>query len=115
MVWEYAMHDHFKDIETLFAQGRPTEARHLLMDMEARYIALRAENSTLRMLMHEYEDVIYLARHLKREGDCSWLAANAPPLDLLEAPPGARDGSDRPPRRAKILPFSSSSRKNPAQ
>ena len=63
----------FKDIDDLFARGRNDEARHLLMEMQARYIAVCDENSTLRMQVHEYEDILYLSRNLVFDGACYWL------------------------------------------
>lgn len=63
----------FKDIDDLFAKGRHTEARHLLMEMQTRYIAACDENSTLRMQVHEFEDILYLARNLIFDGACYWL------------------------------------------
>ena len=33
-------HNRFKDIDELFSAGRISEARHLLMEMQARYIAV---------------------------------------------------------------------------
>lgn len=66
---------HFKDIDDLFAKGRRDEARHLLMEMQARYIAVCDENSTLRMQVHEFEDILYLSRNLVFDGACYWLIA----------------------------------------
>lgn len=63
----------FKDIDDLFAKGRSDEARHLLMEMQARYIAVCDENSSLRMQVHEYEDILFLARNLIFDGSCYWL------------------------------------------
>ena len=43
----------FKDIDDLFARGRNDEARHLLMEMQARYIAV---NDRYAFLPKEIED-----------------------------------------------------------
>jgi hypothetical protein len=63
----------FKDIDDLFGMGRHEEARHLLMEMQASYISVCEENSTLRMQVHEFEDILYLARNLVFDGACYWL------------------------------------------
>lgn len=74
---ERAMLDshRFKDIEDLFSSGRTSEARHLLMEMQARYIAICDENAILKMQVHEFEDILYLARNLVFDGSCYWLVA----------------------------------------
>ena len=66
-------YSRFKDIDELFVRGRHDEARHLLMEMQSRYIAVCDENSTLRMQVHEYEDILYLSRNLVFDGACYWL------------------------------------------
>ena len=66
-------YSRFKDIDELFLRGRHDEARHLLMEMQSRYIAVCDENSTLRMQVHEYEDILYLSRNLVFDGACYWL------------------------------------------
>lgn len=63
----------FKEINDLFQKGRNEEARHLLMEMQARYIAMCDENSFLKMQVHELEDVLYLAKNLSFDGSCYWL------------------------------------------
>lgn len=64
---------HFKDIDDLFAKGMRDEARHLLMEMQAKYIAVCEENATLHMQLHEFEDILYLSRNLVFDGTCFWL------------------------------------------
>ena len=68
-------HNLFKDIDELFSAGRISEARHLLMEMQARYIAVCDENALLKMQVHEFEDILYLARNLVFDGSCYWLVA----------------------------------------
>ena len=68
-------HNRFKDIDELFSAGRVSEARHLLMEMQARYIAVCNENALLKMQVHEFEDILYLARNLVFDGTCYWLMA----------------------------------------
>jgi len=63
----------FKDIDDLYAKGHHDEARHLLMEMQARYISVCEENSTLRMQIHEFEDILFLSRNLIFDGACYWL------------------------------------------
>ena len=50
-------------------------ARRLLMEMQARYIAVCDENALLKMQVHEFEDILYLARNLVFDGSCYWLVA----------------------------------------
>ncbi|MEG2140985.1 MAG: hypothetical protein RRY20_09395 [Bilophila sp.] len=64
---------HFKEINDLFLKGRHEEARHLLTEMQARYIAVCDENNLLKMQITEMEDVLYLAKNLTFDGTCYWL------------------------------------------
>lgn len=75
-------YSRFKDINELFMRGRHTEARHLLMEMQSRYIAVCDENSSLRMQVHEYEDILYLSRNLVFDGACYWLVTG----DIKQGP-----------------------------
>ena len=63
----------YKEINELYAQNRDEEARRMLMDMQARYIALCDENATLRTRVQEFENVLYLANNLIFDGFCYWL------------------------------------------
>ncbi len=67
----------FKEVDELYAQGRQDEARHLLMDMQGRYIAVCDENAMMRMQVHEFEDILYLAKNLVFDGFCYWLVTGS--------------------------------------
>ena len=63
----------FKDISDLYARGQEQRAKHLLMEMQARYIALCDENSTLRTKIREFEDILFFSKNITFDGDCYWL------------------------------------------
>ncbi len=63
----------FKTVSDLFMRGKHEEARLELAELQRRYVALCDENTTLKMQVQEYEDVLYLARNLVREQGFYWL------------------------------------------
>lgn len=63
----------FKSVSDLFLQGKTEEARLELAELQRRYVTLCDENTTYKMQIQEYEDVLYLARNLVMEGDFYWL------------------------------------------
>ena len=63
----------FKEIGELFLHGRFKEARRILMELQARYIALHDEVSALKKQVQEFEDILFLSRNLITEGDQYWL------------------------------------------
>ena len=63
----------FKEINTLFESGRHEEARHLLMEVQSRSIALRDEISMLKIRLKTMEDALHLARSLYTECGLYWL------------------------------------------
>lgn len=63
----------FKTVCDLFMQGKTEEARLELAELQRRYVALSDENTTLKMQVQEYEDILYLARNLILDGKCYWL------------------------------------------
>ena len=63
----------FKEINALFAQGHFEEARRILMELQARYIALYDEVSVLKKQVQEFEDILFLANNLHTEGGQYWL------------------------------------------
>lgn len=63
----------FKEIQDLFMKGNVEEARHMLVDMQSRYVALCDENTLLKMQVQEFEDILYLSRNLVFDGFCYWL------------------------------------------
>ena len=63
----------FKKIHALFMQGHFEEARRMLMELQARYIALCDEVNVLKQQVQEFEDIIFLAQNLMTEGEQYWL------------------------------------------
>lgn len=63
----------FKEINDLFASGKPEKARHLLMEMQSRCIALRDEMSMLKVRLQTFEDILYLSQNLYEEHGFYWL------------------------------------------
>lgn len=63
----------FRDINDFFANGQPEKARHLLMEIQSRCIALRDEISMLRLRLQTVEDALYLAQNLFLEKGFYWL------------------------------------------
>jgi hypothetical protein len=63
----------FKEINDLFASGQGEKARHLLMEMQSRCIALRDEMSMLRIRLQSIEDALYLSENLYEDGGYYWL------------------------------------------
>ena len=63
----------FKKVNDLYAQGKDEEARLELAGLQRRYVALCSENTSFKMQMQEYEDILYLARNLVLEDGFYWL------------------------------------------
>ena len=63
----------FKELNEMFAQGRSREARRILMELQARYIALCDEVQVLKKQVQEFEDIFFLAQNLVAEGQHYWL------------------------------------------
>jgi hypothetical protein len=63
----------FKEINELFVQGHYEEARRILMELQARYIALYDEVSVLKKQIQEFEDILFLSQNLVMEGEQCWL------------------------------------------
>jgi hypothetical protein len=63
----------FKKVNDLFMQGKVEEARLELAGLQRRYVALCSENTSFKMQMQEYEDILYLARNLVLEDGFYWL------------------------------------------
>ncbi len=66
----------FKKINDLFASGQHNKARHLLMEVQSRSIALRDELSMLKIRLKTLEDITYLAENLHVKDGFYWLTAN---------------------------------------
>ena len=63
----------FKTVSDLFMQGKTGQARLELAELQRRYVALSDENTTFKMQVQEYEDILYLARNLILDGKYYWL------------------------------------------
>jgi hypothetical protein len=63
----------FKEIHELFIRGHFEEARRILMELQARYIALYDEVGVLKKQVQEFEDILFLAQNLITEGEQYWL------------------------------------------
>ena len=64
---------NFKAIHELLLQGRYEQARLLLMELQARYIALHDEVRVLKQQVREFEDILFLSQNLVTEGERYWL------------------------------------------
>ena len=63
----------FKEIHALFIQGHFEEARRILMELQARYIAMHDEVSVLKKQVQEFEDILFLSQNLVTQGEQYWL------------------------------------------
>lgn len=72
----------FKEINDLFTSGQYRKARHLLMEVQSRSIALRDEISMLRARLKTLEDAAFLNENLQCQNGFYWLFTN----DLRQGP-----------------------------
>lgn len=63
----------FRDINDFFAAGQPEKARRLLMEAQARCLALRDEISMLKLRLASAEDALYMSANLFLEKGFYWL------------------------------------------
>ena len=63
----------FKSVHDLFVKGRMDEAYQELAELQRRYVTLCDENTTFKMQLQEFEDILYLARNLAYDGEFYWL------------------------------------------
>ena len=63
----------YKDVLELFVNGQAEEAKYLLMELQARHIALTNENSNLKNQVQEYEDILFISKNLLFDGSSYWL------------------------------------------
>ncbi|MDD4701725.1 MAG: hypothetical protein PHI96_05845 [Desulfovibrio sp.] len=63
----------FKEINDLFASGQYRKARHLLMEVQSRCIALRDEISLLQVRLKTLEDAAVLKENLEAKDGFYWL------------------------------------------
>lgn len=66
----------FKEINDLFASGQYRKARHLLMEVQSRCIALRDEISMLRVRLKTLEEVVFIKENLQSKDGFYWLFTN---------------------------------------
>jgi len=130
----------YKEVSDLYAQNRGEEARRLLADLQARYIAMCDENAALRLRIQEFENVLYIANNLVFDGASYWLLTGSirqgpfcrmcyeregalfrlEPADgemlcpvcnaCFERTPARREMPARAPRGTKIIPFARADR-----
>ncbi|MDR0466809.1 MAG: hypothetical protein LBH94_05575 [Deltaproteobacteria bacterium] len=67
---------NFKIINGLLLEGRNGEARRLLMELQARYIALHDEVNELKRQVREFEEILFLSQNLVAEEGQYWLQTN---------------------------------------
>ncbi len=63
----------YKEVLGLFLKGKVDEAKKLLMELQARHIAMADENNILKAQLQEYEDILYIAKNLIFDGENYWL------------------------------------------
>ena len=63
----------FKEIHELCIRGHFEEARRILMELQARYIALYDEVGVLKRQVQEFEDILFLSQNLIADGGQYWL------------------------------------------
>jgi hypothetical protein len=63
----------FKKIRELFIRGHFEAARRIVMELQARYIALHDEVGVLKKQVQEFEDILFLSQNLIVEGEQYWL------------------------------------------
>ena len=63
----------FKEINELVVHGQVEEARRILMEVQARYIALCDEVCMLKQQIRDFEDILFLSQNLIGEGEKYWL------------------------------------------
>ena len=66
----------FKEINDLFTSGQYRKARHLLMEVQSRSIALRDEINMLRTRLKTLEDAAFLNENLQSQNGFYWLFTN---------------------------------------
>lgn len=63
----------FKKVTDYIKKGMLEEARLELAELQRRYVALCDENTSGKLQIQEYEDILYLARNLFFDGEFYWL------------------------------------------
>ncbi len=63
----------FQKVQHFFRQGKTTEALQVLMELQARYIALQDEARNLKDRVQELEDIIFLSKTLYFDKQFYWI------------------------------------------
>ncbi len=63
----------FQKIQHFFSQGKTSEALQVLMELQARYIALQDESKNLKERVQELEDIIFLSKTLYFDKQFYWI------------------------------------------
>ncbi len=63
----------FQKIQHFFRQGKTAEGLQVLMELQARYIALQDETGNLKERVQELEDIIFLSKSLYFDEQFYWI------------------------------------------
>lgn len=63
----------YKEVYELFLKGKDEAAKHLLMELQERYVEVCDENTVLKSQIQEFEDILYLSKNLVFDGNHYWL------------------------------------------
>ena len=63
----------FKEVSELFLKGKTREAKHLLQELQSKYITLCDEVSALKLQVKEYDDILHFSKNLLFDGNYYWL------------------------------------------
>lgn len=63
----------YKEVLELFDKENVDRAKCVLMELQAKHIALADENNILKAQLQEYEDILYISKNLIFDGSCYWL------------------------------------------
>ncbi len=63
----------FKEMNEMIMQGREEEARRILMELQAHYIALCDELRVLKNQVREFENIFFLSQNLIQDSGHYWL------------------------------------------
>lgn len=62
----------FNEIQNLILEGRLSESIKLIKDLQEVFIVISDENFTLKVQVHELEDLLFLSRKLIFDGSAYW-------------------------------------------
>lgn len=63
----------FKEVHELFLKGKNREAKHLLKELQSKYISLCDQVSSLKLQVKEYDDILHFSENLIFDGNYYWL------------------------------------------